>query len=345
MQKLVGSFDLEHYPSIGITNKLEQDEIILPIEKFQRTINLGHFVLNNFSSEIDLTPPSRIKDLRVIESDLESKVVKIVFTAPGDDSDLGTAIYYDIKCSYDLDYLIDYEDEKSKTTPSTMRITSSNATTTTTTTTTSNEDDGDLVEFMLPISLVSASFKDYKPNQGGSREYFVLNTDIYSSGEDIVGIKIRAADASGNLGQWSNLVTIKLNSNLKFSANVKPATDGAIKQNVSSAWIQKNMMQINNKLKEDRYFYYFIIFIICLSLILLVQILMIVVLTVNKFRRARKLPGGGENPSQVKKVTAKKKKKQDEKDEELKKLEESLESNETMNSNPPVSEDLLIRRV
>jgi hypothetical protein len=34
--------------------------------------------------------PSRIKDLRLVESDLESKVVKIVFTAPGDDADLGT---------------------------------------------------------------------------------------------------------------------------------------------------------------------------------------------------------------------------------------------------------------
>lgn len=49
MQRIVGSAEFEHYPSIGIVNKIDPDILILPINKLQRTVNLGSFSLKNFT--------------------------------------------------------------------------------------------------------------------------------------------------------------------------------------------------------------------------------------------------------------------------------------------------------
>jgi hypothetical protein len=222
------------------------------------------------------------------------------------------AIYYDIKCSYDVDYLIKYESRATN-------LTSAEENTITSP-----------YEYILPISLASSSFKDYKPSQGGSNEFFVLNTDIYSSNEDIVGIKMRAVDASGNLGAWSNVVIIKLNNKIKFSPLLSQANGGAfggsfmLDENSSAALASESKSSLI-KLKEDRYFYYFMIFIACLSLILLVQIVMIIILTLNKLRDRRDSKVKRGKPAGVHK-------------DEFQKLEESVESGESCPS-------LLIQRV
>jgi hypothetical protein len=171
---------------------------------------------------------------------------------------------------------------------------------------------------------VSASFKDYKPNQGGAREHFVLNTDIYSSSEDIVGLKLRAVDASGNLAPWSNMVVIKLNGKIKFAPQLRntPTSGGSDSDENRSAALSTADKTSLIKLKEDRYFYYFMIFIACLSLILLVQIIMIVILTLNKLREARE--------AKVKKGKPLK--------DEFQQLENSVDSSES-------SPSLLIQRV
>ena len=299
MQKIVGNSDIEHYPTVGIVNKLDIDMITRSVDEFQRTFNLGHFMLRNFTPDMDYIKPSKIKDLHIVESDLESKIVKLVFTAPGDDADLGTAIYYDIKCSYDLEYLIRYESSNENST----------------------ED-----EYILPISLASSSFKNYKPNQGGTKEYFVLITDIYSSNEDILGLKLRASDASGNLGEWSNMVIVKLNNEIKFSPHMNHFAVGANKLAAYTA--EKSTLM---KMKEDRYFYYFLIFIACLSLILIVQIVMIAVLTLNKLRYAR------EKSNKKGKLVCNNKK------EEFERLDESQESEQSVAT--PMPDELLIQRV
>ncbi len=178
-------------------------------------------------------------------------------------------------------------------------------------------------EYILPISLASSSFKDYKPSQGGSSEFFVLNTDIYSSNEEIIGIKLRAVDASGNLGPWSNVVIVKLNNKIRFSPLLRQANgamSGSFGDDNSAAALSSESKSSLIKLKEDRYFYYFMIFIACLSLILLVQIVMIIILTLNKLRDARRTSKG--KP----------------KTEQFEPLQESMDSTE---SNP----SLLIQRV
>ena len=47
MQKIVGMNSVEHYPTIGVINKLDES-IFFPIEEVQRTKFIGSFVLENF---------------------------------------------------------------------------------------------------------------------------------------------------------------------------------------------------------------------------------------------------------------------------------------------------------
>ena len=47
MQKIVGMNSVEHYPTIGVINKLDES-IFFPIDEVQRTKFIGSFVLENF---------------------------------------------------------------------------------------------------------------------------------------------------------------------------------------------------------------------------------------------------------------------------------------------------------
>jgi hypothetical protein len=48
MQKIVGMPDLEHYPTIGIVNKINLDVLTTPIHDIQRVISVDSFILNNY---------------------------------------------------------------------------------------------------------------------------------------------------------------------------------------------------------------------------------------------------------------------------------------------------------
>jgi hypothetical protein len=50
MQKIVGTSGIEHYPTIGIVNKLDAEAVTNSVDEFQRTFNLGHFMLTNYTS-------------------------------------------------------------------------------------------------------------------------------------------------------------------------------------------------------------------------------------------------------------------------------------------------------
>jgi hypothetical protein len=52
MQKLVGSPNFEHYPSIGIVNKINLDYHLVPIEEISRSASIGSFTLKDFNSNL-----------------------------------------------------------------------------------------------------------------------------------------------------------------------------------------------------------------------------------------------------------------------------------------------------
>ena len=73
---------------------------------------------------------------------------------------------------------------------------------------------------LLPIALKTASFEDYKPNQGRSREYFTINSEKYNEIETFA-IKIRAIDFNNNAGLWSPVLIVKLKPTVVFSRNLR----------------------------------------------------------------------------------------------------------------------------
>ena len=48
MQKIIGTPDLEHYPTIGIVNKVNLDYLTSPIHDIQRVISVDSFMLTNY---------------------------------------------------------------------------------------------------------------------------------------------------------------------------------------------------------------------------------------------------------------------------------------------------------
>jgi hypothetical protein len=109
-----------------------------------------------------------------------------MFTAPGDDGDLGVASEYQIICSYDMNDLLDGSN------------------------------------MSLPVYIISSSFDTSalnKPNQAGFAEYFLLNTSSYEG--QTFSIKIRAIDASGNCGKWTWPLTIKLSDEIELSPHLR----------------------------------------------------------------------------------------------------------------------------
>jgi hypothetical protein len=73
---------------------------------------------------------------------------------------------------------------------------------------------------LLPIALKTASFDDYKPNQGRSREYFTINSEKYTENETFA-IKIRAIDFNNNAALWSPVLIVKLKPTVVFSPNLR----------------------------------------------------------------------------------------------------------------------------
>lgn len=76
----------------------------------------------------------------------------------------------------------------------------------------------------MPITLKSASFDDYKPNPGRSREFFTIKSDKYTKNETFA-IKIRAIDFNNNAGPWSSVLIVKLKPTVVFSHNLRNITE------------------------------------------------------------------------------------------------------------------------
>lgn len=164
--------------------------------------------------------PSTIKDLRVSNLDTTNKLLTVKFTAPGDNADLGTgkflnylnvmhelvlylfyfvAFLYNIKAAYDPQVLHDlylFAEEESQDDPGL-----------------------NLNRNLIPLDIKSSSFVNLAPNQVGYEEHITFN--INNLKEDSISLKIRAADANKNHGEWSPILTIKLNKVVKLSKSLK----------------------------------------------------------------------------------------------------------------------------
>lgn len=50
MQKIVGQPEMEHFPTVGITNELNLENLVSPIETIQRDASVNPFTLTDYES-------------------------------------------------------------------------------------------------------------------------------------------------------------------------------------------------------------------------------------------------------------------------------------------------------
>ncbi|CAF0782079.1 unnamed protein product [Brachionus calyciflorus] len=240
LQKIIGSHGYEHFPNIGIVNKINQEDLYQPIKNVQRLLNLQPFELKNFKENKDLIPPSKIRDLIAEKFDFKNDYIQFRFTAPGDDFDLGRSLKYEINLAYDpIDLL--------------------------------NEETNDK---LLPFNILASSFVDI-PNQSGFPETFILSIKDYEA--ETISIRIRAIDSNRNKGEWSNVLTIKLNDQIKFSPQLTNVLS-FIKNDLKSSEQHFKVLEE----KENFYANFFICVIVSLAIIFMVQIMLIIFLTIRK---------------------------------------------------------------
>jgi hypothetical protein len=113
-RKIVGINSFDHFPALGDHPASKVDASAFSrIDQVQRTSFIGSFNLKNYNFTRDLMPPSMIKDLRVTSlnraldhvNETAYHLVTLKFTAPGDNSDVGTAWKYEMRAAYDPTHL------------------------------------------------------------------------------------------------------------------------------------------------------------------------------------------------------------------------------------------------
>jgi len=51
MQKIVGQPEMEHFPKVGITNEINLEYLVAPIETMQRDVTVNPFMLTDYESK------------------------------------------------------------------------------------------------------------------------------------------------------------------------------------------------------------------------------------------------------------------------------------------------------
>ena len=51
MQKIIGQPDMEHFPTVGITNGINFESLVAPIETMQRHVSVNPFLLSGYESK------------------------------------------------------------------------------------------------------------------------------------------------------------------------------------------------------------------------------------------------------------------------------------------------------
>lgn len=73
-------------PSSGYPTDFYETEAI---PEFSRAREAGAFKLEGYQPSIDLIPPGRVTDLRLITIDEDEQIIELQWTAPGDDAFTG----------------------------------------------------------------------------------------------------------------------------------------------------------------------------------------------------------------------------------------------------------------
>jgi hypothetical protein len=158
--------------------------------------------------------PGQIKDLQVEKLNIENGdrilSVKLNFTATGDDGDLGTAAFYDIKAMNDPAILQEFEDIEYD--PDELRKLSD---------VDSLSQNHPLFDYLLPLNITSSSFDNFVPNQSGTPEHFLIDLTDLALQYYSICIKMRAIDLNGNKGEWSHVMVIKLSNKIKLAKNLR----------------------------------------------------------------------------------------------------------------------------
>jgi hypothetical protein len=123
--------------------------------------------------------------LKVEKITLKDLIFQLSFTAPGDDGDMGRCTRYEIKIMTNPVTLL-YEENDEYKKPKDYKIPH---------------------DYNLNFEIIS----DSKPNEYGKKEKIRLKLNKVEI--DLVSIKIRAIDENENKGEWSSVVSIKLNTN------------------------------------------------------------------------------------------------------------------------------------
>jgi hypothetical protein len=238
IQKIVGQPGFEHFPTIGVVNKID-DTILFPLEQTERTIFIGSFLLENYE-EIDMIRPSIIKDLEVIEFDDMNDLIKLKFSAPGNDGDIGKANRYEFKAAYNPDIL----------------------------STNNKYMNGDINKreisdkHSLHVEIVYSTFIDNIPNIAGFKENFHINISKYKSKKSF-SIMLRAVDLSQNYGEWSPILTIKLDKNIILSPQLRHfRVIGKEKSTALNLELKNETSQFIDNLDSTSSYSFFVIFLI-----------------------------------------------------------------------------------
>lgn len=279
-QKLVGLPGYEHFPTIGIVNKLD-DSIVQPLEQAQRTAFIGSFSLDNYD-DTDLVRPSCIRDLEVVELDAANDLVQVKFTAPGDDGDIGQAARYEIKASYEPEHLFINDDLNYKSSVVDVLPISNN---------TATEE-----HHTLLIEIVSSTFTNLAPNIAGFKENFQFRIDKFKS-QKTISLKMRAVDFNENYGDWSPVLVVKLDKEVTLARSLrfyvaKPEEDDENKAaalNQEASELEFSKPKLLTDLSSTRSYSNFVFFLISLfATIGIIQILFLVVLAILDIRDRRK---------------------------------------------------------
>ena len=115
------------------------------------------------------------------------------FTAPGDDGDIGQAMAYEIILMSNSIALL-YHDNPDYKKPKDFIV-----------------PQGELLNFELNSNFV--------PKVYGEKEIFKIKVHLNKS-IDLIALKVRARDKNGNIGEWSPVVTIKLNNKYSLAHGI-----------------------------------------------------------------------------------------------------------------------------
>jgi hypothetical protein len=251
------------YPSRKIYSLIDENAIE-EIEEFERVILSTSFLIQDLElhEETDRISPSKIKDFKLKRGFHIVGEVQFEFTAPGDDGDFGKADLYEIIMGTNPIKVLDINEITLNST--------------------------DLIE----VQLISSTFsRNLIPNSNGTKENFMIKIPQEHM-QQVIAIKIRAIDAYGNKGDWSDMSVFNLNrDNIQLAKGIELFNTNEDYHKIGTQQEEALKIQLkrNNRIK---------ITLVILLILLLIKfaILILIKLLKQKFWPKRKV---NESPKNV----------------------------------------------